>query len=235
VDDAELLRGGAAYLADGAALGLRLMYVADDDPAALHADLEDLPGRDALIAAGQLALTPLRTLCDPAAGTDADALFATYGAATDQALADGYAGIRILAEVTPLVRDPRNWEAHVRWEARADRFMAERPFSALCCYDARRVAPEVLHDLGCAHPASVGGGAPFHLRAERDHHALTGEVDFFAAATLGRLLDHAGADRVDVSGLEFADHHALRALARVRVEGASPALRRTAQLLGTAL
>ena len=218
-DETDFLRGAAEFLADGVRLGQRLMFVG---PSAPPADLV----RDFDLEAA--------TLDEIYVSRDPDYLLGLYGAATNRALADGFTGLRIAAEVTSLPSDPA---LHARWEAIVDRFMATRPMAALCCYDRRRLSPDVVTDLCAVHPAA-NGGAPFHVYSEPEHLAMDGQVDYFTAAALKRALAAAGDGRpLDLSAVAFADHHALRVLAEsgLPVRGISPSMRRLCELTGVAL
>ncbi|MGN6255186.1 MAG: MEDS domain-containing protein [Solirubrobacterales bacterium] len=148
---------------------------------------------------------------------DCDAQLAAYAAATDAALADGYTGLRVAAQVTDLVDDPRAWEAHVRWESVADRFMSVRPLSALCGYRRDALPDHLLCDLAAVHPAAnvAAGAPPFHLFGEEGELALCGEVDCFSAAALDRVLEAALARdpvSLDLGELDFIDHCGLETL-----------------------
>ena len=73
-------------------------------------------------------------------------------------------------------------------------------------------------DLASVHPLSRGSaGTPaFRIFARPDALALEGEVDYFSAADLGRLLDITLRDNgevLDLGGLGFVDHHGVMALA----------------------
>ena len=261
-DDDERRAAGTRYLADGRRLGQRLVYVGNARTGDLRADLHGLEGRDALLADGALELRSLPDVCQLGRPIDPDEQLAVYAAETDRALADGYTGLRILAEVTALMADPALRPAHARWEAMADAYMADHPMSALCCYDRREVADADLADVACVHPLVHGPEqlAPFRLFARPGGLALEGEVDFFTADVLDRLLalatrpdvdaeaDVAQADvtELDVAELGFADHRAVRTLARhggrfadgggrLRLLGASPSILRLARTMGLAL
>jgi hypothetical protein len=58
---------------------------------------------------------------------DATTQLAVYSAAVGDAIADGFAGIRVAADITPLVADPARRDAHLIWEQLADRYMTEQP------------------------------------------------------------------------------------------------------------
>ena len=55
-------------------------------------------------------------------------------AATQEALADGYRGLRISADVTDLVRAPDQHDAFARCEFLLERYSARHPLSAMCGY-----------------------------------------------------------------------------------------------------
>lgn len=238
-DRREFLQAGLAYLADGRELGQRLVYLAGGDEASLRADLAGLPDRDTLFATGALQLAPLPPAAE-LAPIDAAARLTAYEARIDEALGAGFTGLRFLADVTRLLSDPALWEAHRRWEATVDRLMVDRPLSALCGYDAEAVPAPILADIACLHPLvhAPEDFAPFRLYADDEGLALDGQVDYFGAEALGRLLDVStdGADEtaVDLDGLEFIDHAGIRALAEregVRVRNVPPAAARLTRML----
>jgi len=247
-DDADLRAAAVEFLADGLHLGQRLLYVGANPVDRLREDLAGLPGSDALPASGRLEIVPLDALYDVAAGTDPEAMLATYAAATERALADGFAGLRVVAEVTALADDPRNWPGHTRWESVADRYMAARPLAALCCYDRRLLSEQIVRDLAAVHPAVHGPAADHSFRlfaGDGDALVLEGSVDYFSADVLRRVLPLAApgecATVLDLGELTFADHHAALALAgharhaRMSVRNAPAELRRTCELMGLSL
>jgi anti-anti-sigma regulatory factor len=249
-NDADATRAVLEYLADGVSLGQRLIYVADAPVEELRAQLLPLEGAEALIDRGALRVATLSEMYDVEAGSDAEALLATYAEATEEALAAGYTGLRVAAEVTPLARDRANWAAHTHWESVIDRYMTDHPLSALCLYDRRRLAGPIVDELAAIHPACCAHAnvLPFRLYAEADRTMLEGEIDRFGVGSLRRLLPLAIADApegvLDVSGVDFIDHHGLVALARaahevdgegVAVIGLSPHMRRLCDLLEVSL
>lgn len=216
-DDADLVDAAAEYLADGRRLGQKLLYVGPAER--LHLAPPDI---DAL---------PLSALCELGRPTDPDRLLENYTAATDEALAEGFSGLRVAADVTELAVDPA---CHCRWESVADRFMAERPLSALCCYDRRRLAPEVLRDLCSVHPV-VNESVPFRIYAAGDGLLLEGEIDYFSSDALERVLPLTRGDGIlDLSGAGFIDHHGARVLcgSGVPLAGIPESMRRACDLMG---
>lgn len=217
------------FLEDGRRMGQRLAFIGNGPVEEHRERLDDFGDVGGLIDSGALQLFSLADIYAVEEPVDTDARLATYAAATDRARADGYRGLRVAAEVTGLVADRSEWEAHVRWESIADRYMAERPFAALCGYDRRAVPEKLLGDLAAVHPASNGAASivPFRLFTDSGALVLAGEIDMFSAEALDRLLGLvvSGDEPVtlNLGELEFIDHHALRALVdhadRVAPEG----------------
>jgi anti-anti-sigma regulatory factor len=251
-DDAEFEGGVLDFLADGLELGQRLLYVGAGGVVKLRRELAELPGVEDLLGDGTLRIMPLESIYEMGRPIDAMAQLTMYAAATETALSDGFTGLRVAADVTPLVTDPALWPDHTRWETIADRYMAKNPMAALCCYDRRELPDAILADLSCVHrssnePAHV---APFRLYAGRDGLSLAGEIDCFSADSLRRLLRLASPPRGDLvlelDELDFIDHHGVLALAdhgrelesqgrSLTALGAPREFDRLAQLLGVRL
>jgi len=218
-DDSEFLSGVLEFLTDGLELGQRLLYVGGGGVVKLRRDLDGLPGVEDLLGDGTVRIMPLESIYELGRPIDAIAQLTMYAAATETALSDGFTGLRVAAEVTPLVLDAGLWRDHTRWEAIADRYIAKNPMAALCCYDRRALPDEIIADLACVHrtcnvPAQI---APFHLFAGRDGLSLAGEVDAFSVDHLRRMLRLATPPRgnliLELDDLEFIDHHGVLALA----------------------
>jgi hypothetical protein len=239
-DDAELRRVAAQYLADGVTLGQRLLYVGGGEVEKLRADLALLGGADRLEASGRLQVASLEAIYDIDAIADIQERLATYAAATEGAVADGFTGLRVLAEVTALAANPAGWDAHAAWEWVADGYMAREPMSALCCYDRRVLPEEIARMLACVHPAGNADDpyVPFRLFGRADGFVLEGEVDCFSAGLLRRALAAAPEGvELDLAGVRFMDHHAVTALseASVRVRSTPPLVQRICGILGVSL
>jgi anti-anti-sigma regulatory factor len=143
-----------------------------------------------------------------------------YAAATEQALAAGFAGLRVAVEATPLVRTPHQLDAAARCEHLVDRYMIGQPLSALCAYNRVELGEETVAQLACLHPR-VNQGAPlFRLYASTYAAAsLSGELDatsdrlFPTALRWADLRPTAGELVIDASELTFIDHRSLLSLA----------------------
>ncbi|GAA1756302.1 MEDS domain-containing protein [Luedemannella helvata] len=141
-------------------------------------------------------------------------------AATEVALADGYSGFRVAADVTAVVREPTNLAEFVRYEQLVDRYMAAEPFSAMCAFRRADLPSTALARLASVHPAG-NSGAPFRIFANPDGGtAIAGDLDMTTSDLLCAAL--AGVEPLIVRGelvldatrLAFIDHRSLLVLAR---------------------
>jgi DcmR-like sensory protein/STAS domain-containing protein len=217
------------FLAEGAAAGALTRFIAAEAPAL------PLP----FVALGD-------TYADGAV-VDPPAQVAAYTAATGAALAAGYSGLRVVADVTPLVRTPAQLDAFARYEFLIDRYIRDSDFTAMCAYDRAELGDDVIAELACMH-SDVETPAPFQLHAcppGDGSAALAGELDLATDDLLGTTLR-----RTDLPGpgdevvlqagrLRFADHGSLMRLHEFAAErgttvvlrDASPAIDRLARLL----
>lgn len=216
----EFVDAALEFLTDGLRNGQRIAYVGAEPVEEQRERLEPLGGVGAMIDEGALLLIDLSGISKAGEPIDPDSQLAVYSAVTDAALADGYAGIRVAAQATSLVAEPETWDAHLRWESMADRFMSVRPMSAMCGYQRDLVPEQLLGDLAVVHPAAneLAEAVPFHLYAEGGDMALSGEVDYSAIEALDRALATAcdGSQPVvlDLAELGFIDQNGLEVLAR---------------------
>ena len=226
-DDAAFAGEVRAFVRDGLAAGEKVMFLGTP-PAELDPAVEVVLQEDAY-----------EDDLDPVKQT------AAWEAAVGDALAFGYTGLRTVAEVTGLLVEEESRRRQLHWEACCDRMMAELPWTAMCCYDRRRLPVEALRDVAAMHPIECGDTEPvFRLFCDgRSRLALAGELDAFESERFGRLAALAAPERpfeLDLTRLDFADHHGVRALSRLRdsgvsVRGAPPGAQRVAAILGVAL
>lgn len=204
--DADRAATASAWLAEGRRLGQRCLYVADLDREGLLRDLASMPDVPGALDSGALVVFPSSELYDLSGPIDAQAQLCIYAPAVTEALASGYTGLRVAADITPLVADASRRPAHLRWEQYADRYIAENPLAPLCMYDVARVAN--LDAIACVHPLQGPADPLFSLYAlGRTTASLAGEVDASIADTLAEML-RAMPDTdtsIDVSQLSFVD------------------------------
>ncbi|UWZ35043.1 MEDS domain-containing protein [Dactylosporangium roseum] len=188
------------WIAEGIAAGNRVWFVADEGTKPIEG----------------ARLIRIAEAYDDEWIIDPPAQVRAYAAATEQALADGYTGFRVVAEVTPLVRDAAGQEAFARYEYLVEQYMSTAPMSALCAYDQRELGWQVVAELAGLHP-ETNVGVLFSLRAGADGGGvvLSGELDQSNRAVLGAAMRRAdlGADGeeivFDAAGLRFIDHRTL--------------------------
>ncbi len=247
-DDAgDLAKVADAFLAEGLELGQRLMFVGGPEAEAVVRDLE--PTRS-MLRDGLLAVAPFEAVYPDGRRMDDAAQWALYSQVTDQAISDGFTGLRVLAEVTSLAESDGDWQGQAAWESYADRRMAAGTLSALCCFDRRALSEEAMSAIACVHPVAdqrLLELVPFRLYAQADALALAGEVDAFSTPMLDRLLHlvvpHTEDVVLDLTELQFIDHHGVRMVhdhvrriraggGNVTLRGQSATFRRLVDLLG---
>lgn len=213
-----------AFLREGLALGVRLGFVGSPEA---EQSLRDAEPFRSMVADGTLLVLPF-DVAHPGGRRRANPdQWRFYLSVLEDALAEGYAGLRVLAEFTSLARPEHAWADHAAWESYADRLIVDRPLSALCCFDRMVVRPQALGVIAGAHPVvdrRLADVVPFGVYAvERLDGAtvvkLVGEVDAFSADDFELLLGAGPADLgervvLDLADLAFVDHHAVRAIRR---------------------
>jgi len=245
-DDVVVRHHSIATSGAGLGLGQRLLYTADQPHHELLRDvLDGLPGAEALLASGGLAVESLLYTYDLSEVADPGAQAAAYVARTGDAVAAGYTGLRAAADVTLLVTDPDARDTFVRYEHLIDRAMLDMPFTAICGYDRSRLTPGAADEIASVHPHRRAGSSTFALFNGDDGLLLTGDVDAAVDPTFGtsvaRVLETVDGDVIDVDcseldfldscGLQVLDHAAAAARVVVRLEHPPPSSERLIELL----
>lgn len=173
------------FLAEGAALGERLMYVAADPGPAAVTGLAEVAGPHALQVAS------IAEVYGASGVVDAPSQRATFAGVLADALADGYSGIRVAADNTPLVSDEDRLAAWIQWEVVADHFMSENHVTGLCAFDREKVDVDRLRHLVTLHPLSSAASPVPQCRlfADSGQLCVEGELDSFAISQLWMALD----------------------------------------------
>ncbi len=208
------------FLSEGLEQGYRVRYVASGDVGALVQDLRGIAAIDQALREGAAQVTSLEATYPVGAVVDPEAQVMAYAAATGTAVDDGFAGLRVAAEATPLVRTPQQLAAFARYEHLVDNYMADHPFSAMCAYAVAEVDDSAFAQLACLHPNTNTRSPGFRLHAAGDRvTALGGEVDSSADTLFTQALERvdlrpSGGELVlDATGLTFLDHNNLLRLA----------------------
>jgi anti-anti-sigma factor len=201
--------------------------------------------RDDLAPAAAMALDPY-TLLPPSARFDAGAMLALLRDRAARARADGYEGLRVVADMDWLMPFEPTTDDIVRFELVLDRLASEVGATIVCAYRASSFDVEAIAGALSVHPVRWGEQATprFELvSAGPARWRLSGEVDVAVHSTFATALSSAlqlGDCLVDVTGLEFIDVAGMRAVAQaareasvsVQLRGASTAMRRHWRLGG---
>jgi hypothetical protein len=174
----------SGFLAEGAARGELLMFVADEPGG------HPLTGLGSFTKPGALRVARTADVYGASGVVDAGRQRATFAEALAEALAEGYTGIRVAADNTSLVSSPEQFEAWLRWENAADRFMSENPVTGLCAFDRDLVDVDRLRHVTMLHPLSSAGCPIPQYRLFADGQALyvEGDIDSSAVDELDRAL-----------------------------------------------
>src|SRR5947209_1440086 len=222
VDDnrAEALAGLAA---SGIDAGHRIVYLTGSlFPDALLAGLAaaGVPVQHAR-EQGQLQVLPAQPGCVPGGGFDPHRMLDTVADQIRRAHADGYPGLRLIADMAWAPHDPLGVEQLTWYEAQTNRLFMDGQALGVCLYDRRTFPKGLLREVAGAHPATTPARADVDwaplLRVSRtiDGYGLRlfGEADLSNRQALTAVLhavivehpDPARPVLVDVSGLRFAD------------------------------
>ena len=188
----ELAARGLEYAADGLAAGQYVEFVGPAGDLEFHAQLAELAARRAGHKGTRPDATGIHDLSGyyayQAPGVVAPAQsVATLLAASDDALAAGYTGVRSIVDGTSVTRTAEQRDAYARFEYLIDRKMRTLPVGSLCVYDAGELGPAAVAELACLHPCISAGAALFRLYAEEDaDFAIAGAIAGHAAEDLLR-------------------------------------------------
>jgi DcmR-like sensory protein len=239
-DDPAVFRDRAVeFVTRAVADGYRVIYAADDEFARAH-----LAGFEAIqeaVRRGAVRIDSLAQRYTSGEVIDAERQVEVYAEATESALAAGYAGLRVVADVTRLVGSPEHLDAFARYESLADRYMAGQAFSALCAYNRTELGEGVIAQVACLHQKASSGTTPFHLHALRGAEAgeleLNGELDMVSRALFPLALERADSritgDElvIDATGLRFLDHNSMLAISELAERREATVVLRTSGLM----
>jgi hypothetical protein len=157
----EQVATAADYLADGLRAGARALYVGESEAAfdRLRAAL-DGAGIDAAVAEKVGALL-LRTHAEAHlqdGAFDSERMLAFLNEAIEEALEDGFAGLRGCGDMSWLLGDAPGTEQLLEYEAHLTRFFLRTPAAAMCQYDRRRLPPRFVNHALATHPSVVIDG-----------------------------------------------------------------------------
>jgi anti-anti-sigma regulatory factor len=216
-DPGDFLAAAQGFLAEGLTLGHRVCFVASD-PGDTGPWLAMHGFRQAL-SSGAATILDSKDVYPSSGFVEPSTQVATYKAATDAAIAAGFTGLRVAADVTTLVRTPESLDAVARYEHMVDQYMVTQGYSAMCGYSLVELAENDFAQIACMHPAVNVDLAPFRMHAgENADLVLSGELDITTVELLAGTLERLGPSSnvasltLDAAELRFADHRSLIAL-----------------------
>jgi anti-anti-sigma regulatory factor len=217
------------YLLDGVGAGQRIEFVGSGSVEALRAELAGFAGGDPNFGKDAIDRGVLRigavdeVYAFSGAGrlVDPDRSVTARVAATEDALAAGYAGLRAVVDATALTGTAAQRAAYAHYEYLLDQESTVRPLATICAYDIGQLGSAAVAEMACLHPLTSRGASPFRLYTDDGAaFALAGEIDFSStgqlADTLSRVLPLMSGPELVVDGreLEFIDHRGLITLDR---------------------
>src|SRR5215469_18566856 len=141
----------AGFFRGGLERGLRVAYLGSGNAGELREHLDGLVDVGPLLTREAIRVISFGEIYGAGAPVDPTKVIERYAAATQEALADGYHGLRISADVTDLVRAPEQHDAFARCEFLLERYSSRHPLSAMCEY--RRDLGDAVTQFACMHAA----------------------------------------------------------------------------------
>lgn len=156
----------SSYITRGLALNEKVFYIthshtAHQVMAMLRAEGVDV---DDALARGQLVFLTAAESYLQEGDFDPDRMIDVVGAAEKEALAEGYAGLRVTGEMTWALGGEAGTERLMEYEAKLNKFFPGSKAQAICQYDGRRFAPETLLEMLQNHPNVFIGTAGYDNR-----------------------------------------------------------------------
>jgi hypothetical protein len=221
------------FLLAGLAKGERVWFVAGPRAGTTADWLRDVAATSSL--PGAVRVTSAEAAYVGGDAVDPAGQVALYAAATEDALAGGFTGLRVVADVTSMIRTDLQREAFARYEYVIGRYMRTAPMRAVCAYDRLELGDRAVAELACLHEGSQAPGVTFQLHpgATTASTVLDGELDMSVEELFTGALRHTdlepadGEVTVDAGGLRFIDHRSLLALQRYAEEHRMTAVLRT--------
>ena len=166
-DRGELGVVARAFVMEGLGRDERVAYVGQGGPRDLQGDLVGVPDLQACLDRGQLQVADIATMPASDPSTDPVDELIDLAAMTRDSLDAGFTGLRMMANGTMRVVDPRRRARFIRYEHLVDRFCLDHAFTGLCALDATALDEGLIAELGCVHALTFGELSPFQLRAAR--------------------------------------------------------------------
>jgi hypothetical protein len=169
--DDEKHEATVTFVHEGLSRGARCLFTGTkDDFETLGRGLEELGicTRRAT-ARGALKFVPVEEIYFPDGAFEPPRSLDITDALIDDALVDGFTGLRLTAELTRIPVD-EEWQKIVWYEATINERFARRPLAGLCRYPRELIPAERVRDILRTHPVAIVRGEtcenPFYERPE---------------------------------------------------------------------
>lgn len=225
--DAEQHAVAVRFVRDGLDNREKVAYFTDTEPATVLDFLAAggiTPGPN--VEQGQLVVLPAEDSYLVDSPFDPDATVARLHRMVDEALTEGYAGLRVAGEMSWALRGGPGSGRLLEYERKVNEVFDTRPALALCQYDRRCFPSEGLAEFQAAHGGTAGPDPLYQdgMVAITPTYApvglmISGEVDMTNAPSLARALAAVAVTTeqdiyLDLSGLGFLDVAGVRTLAQ---------------------
>lgn len=211
----------AEFVRSGLEAGDRVWYFTDTVPADdVLAELRNVGvDVDTATSGGQLAVQSAEHSYLAELPFEPQRMIDALHRAVDEALADGFGGLRVSGDMAWATRDVPGAERLLEYEARVGELFATRPAAAICQYDRSRFDRTTLAATVGLHNRQLRAAEP-PLTIIRSEHSLRliGAADLAGQAQLRTALGALDDDRVhlDLRELTFMDVCCLNELLRLR-------------------
>jgi anti-anti-sigma factor len=190
----------AAFVLEGLKSGQKVVCYTDDVPPRVlsdHLTERGLPVDDA-VTAGRLVVSAAGESYLAEGAFAAERMLEILAAQINQSAREGYAGLRVSADMCWALRPVAGLEQLVAYEAQVADLLAGGGATAVCQYDRHSFDPVTLSSIASAH-GRVVAAVTYHddalLRICRQHVPagirVAGEIDFRHVDVLGRALGEA--------------------------------------------
>jgi signal transduction histidine kinase len=226
----------APFVAVGLEAGERCVYVVGEhEPARIESSLETA-GIDVTrqIERGALVLLSRWEVSFPNGEFDPAAMIGFVRQTLNQTLADGFTGLRVVAEMTWALQMGVGANKLIHYEALGNHLYPDEPLVAVCMYDRSRFPAAVCHDAIRVHPwVAVGETAYDNLYYEPPDAVIDGAA---AELRLEWMLEQLKRLReAETQRLELVSARAARADAEARAQAKDAMLSMLAHELRTPL
>ena len=147
------------FILDGLVRGERSLYIADDRAIEMVAEKLTGAGVDVALVRKRRALWTLTQQDSYLKGGEFDpqAMIDFLRSTQSEALADGFAGLRVAGEMTWALGPEFGCDRLIEYETLLNDFVPNSRSIILCLYDNSRFDPAVIHDVLRTHPIAILG------------------------------------------------------------------------------